>query len=92
MAPDRKRTTAWRSSRRIEVEARRNAEAFQGGAQGGHVDFGGAHDDAHLAEGASRGGLHQNAARDLFDFALDAGGLDERDARDGCGGQVGALR
>ena len=55
----------------IEIEARRNSEAFQRGAQRGRVDLGGPHDDAHLAERTSRVSLHQNAAGDLFDFALD---------------------
>src|ERR1039458_311564 len=61
----------------IEIEARRDAEAFQGGAQRGNVDLGSAHDDADLAEGASGGGLLENAAGDLFDLAFDARRLDE---------------
>src|ERR1017187_3582809 len=63
--------------RHIEIEARRDAEAFQGGAQRGNVDLGSAHDDADLAEGASGGGLLENAAGDLFDLAFDARRLDE---------------
>src|ERR1039458_4257656 len=63
--------------RDIEIEARRDAEAFQGGAQRGNVDLGSAHDDADLAEGASGGGLLENAAGDLFDLAFDARRLDE---------------
>ena len=40
--------------RGIEIEARGDAEAFEGGAQRGQVDVGGAHDDGDLAEGAAR--------------------------------------
>ena len=70
----------------IEIEARRDAEAFEGGAQCGHVDIGGAHDDGDLAEGAAGGGLFENAAGDLFDFALDAGRLDEGERGMGAAG------
>ena len=72
--------------RGIEIEARRDAEAFERGAQGGHVDIGGAHDDGDLAEGAAGGGLFEDAAGDLFDFALDAGRLDEGERGMGAAG------
>ena len=72
---------------RIEIEARRDAEAFQRGAQGGHVDIGSAHDDGDLAEGAAGGGLFENAAGDLFDFALDAGRLDQGECGMGAAGR-----
>ena len=61
-------------------------------AQRGHVGIGSAHDDADLAEGASRGGLFQNAAGDLFGFALDAGRLDERECGMGAAGLESLLR
>ena len=76
----------------VEIEARRDAEAFEGGAQCGHVDIGSAHDDGDLAEGASGGGLFEDAAGDLFDFALDAGRLDEGECGMGAAGLESLLR
>ena len=69
----------------------------------GHVGFGRAHDDAHLAERPAGGGLFQNAAGDLFGFALHARRLDEDERGMGAarwgtlldcadGGEAGAQR
>ena len=78
--------------RAIEIEAGGDAEAFQRGAQRGHVDIGSAHDDAHFAERASRAGLLKNASGDLLDFAFDARRLDQRQRGLGAPGRHAFLR
>ncbi len=62
----------------IEIEARGNAEALQRGPENRDVGFGCADDDPDLAERPPGRGLLENAARDLFGFALDAGGFHQR--------------
>src|SRR5438034_8217353 len=59
----------------IEIEARRNAEASERGAQDEHVHICCAHNDSHLAEWASGGGLLDDSPCDLFGLALDVRGL-----------------
>ena len=57
----------------IEVEARRNAEASERGAQDEHVHICCAHDDSHLAEWASGGGLLDDSPCDLFGLMKNPG-------------------
>ena len=68
---------------RVEIEARRNAEAVERRPQQRHIDVRRADHDGHLAEGPAGRGLLQNAARDLVGFALHVGRAHQRHGRRG---------
>ena len=62
---------------RVEVEARRDAEAIQSSGEERCIDFGAANDDADVAKRPSGGSFFEDAARDLIGLSLDGGSFAE---------------